>query len=141
MQQRAACNSFFLEGDLQPGTVHLCSQVDLPPITEEEKGEVEDPDRDDESDSPKDHTPEAMGAAAVARRPSMALPPAPQRAKPPSGGRMLPVEKCLCQNALSNLSTFGVYVGALHDSWAYLAPSVSARAGCRALLLTSSLLG
>ena len=80
-----------VKGDLQPSIVHSCSQVDLPPITEEEKGEVEDPDRDDESDSPKEHTPEAMGAAAVARRPSMALPPVPQRAKPPSGGRILPV--------------------------------------------------
>ena len=86
--------------DLQPSIVHSCLQVDLPPITEEEKGEVEDPDRDDETDSPKEHTPEAMGAAAVARRASMALPPAPQRAKPPSGGRILPVGVCSCWEAV-----------------------------------------
>ena len=80
----------------EPNIAHFCSQIDLPPITEEEKGEVEDPDRDDESDSPKEHTAEAMGAAAVARRPSMALPPAPTRAKPPSGGDFLPLWVCLC---------------------------------------------
>ena len=46
---------------------------------------MDDPDHDAESSSPKEQTVEAMGAAAIARRPSQMLPTVSRPSKPPSG--------------------------------------------------------